>query len=198
MYQENRIPWMTYCLIGINVIVFLNEIRKLGLGVLMQNNIVPGAFLEVGAMAKQTVFHGGWFELISSQFVHFSFMNIFLNMWVLYCVGRDLESLIGPVKLLIFYLLTGLVGNIATLFLVNSSTVSAGASGAIMGLMGVMAIILLFKSHQFGIINGANVAKSYIGLLVLNIINGLITTGTNNVAHIFGAVAGIILGFVAI
>ena len=81
--------------------------------------------------------------LITSMFLHGSFLHIILNMLFLWIFGPSVEDRVGRWRFLPFYLLTGLVGTLTHIAIDQRSTVPLiGASGAIAGIMG--AYLMLF------------------------------------------------------
>ena len=79
--------------------------------------------------------------IITSMFAHFGFMHIFLNMLMLYFIGRMFEQIYDGKKLLYTYLLGGLAGGaleiVAHLLfpgMYGQYTSVVGASGAVMAL----------------------------------------------------------------
>ena len=76
------------------------------------------------------------------MFMHGGFMHLIGNMLVLWIYGNNIEDYFGPVKFIIFYLLSGLAAiGLYTLFGPNSEIPLIGASGAIAGLMGGYMIL---------------------------------------------------------
>jgi rhomboid protease GluP len=67
---------------------------------------------------------------------------------------------------------------------------AGGASGAIFGLMGIMIVVAFFnKGHVSGIS-----LWNLVVLSILTILNGYVSEGIDNVAHVSGLVFGIIVG----
>jgi membrane associated rhomboid family serine protease len=82
----------------------------------------------------------GWFSLFSSMFMHGGWMHIIGNMWFLWVFGDNVEDVMGPVRFLAFYILSGLGAAAAQILSDPASTVPmVGASGAIGGVMGAYA-----------------------------------------------------------
>ena len=67
------------------------------------------------------------------------FLHILLNMWCLYVVGPPLEALLGRVRFVALYLLTGLAGSVLAYALMPPYVGELGASGAIFGLFGALS-----------------------------------------------------------
>jgi membrane associated rhomboid family serine protease len=80
--------------------------------------------------------------LVTSMFLHGGWLHIIGNMWFLWVFGSHIEDALGPVKFLIFYLLSGIASAIVQ-FTVNlgSPIPTIGASGAIAGVMGAFLIL---------------------------------------------------------
>ena len=75
--------------------------------------------------------------LLTSMFMHGSFMHLFGNMLYLWIFGDNLEDRLGHVRYLLFYLATGLAASLSHVFMnVDSYIPSLGASGAISGVLG--------------------------------------------------------------
>lgn len=85
----------------------------------------------------------GWLGVFSSMFMHGGWMHILGNMWFLWIFGGNVEDSMGPVRFLIFYLLSGLAAAGAQVAVEPGSGIPmVGASGAIGGVMG--AYIMLY------------------------------------------------------
>jgi membrane associated rhomboid family serine protease len=84
-----------------------------------------------------------WQALVSSMFLHGSWMHLVGNMWFLWIFGNNVEDSMGHLRFLIFYVLTGLVAALAHVFTEPASVIPmVGASGAISAIMG--AYLLLY------------------------------------------------------
>ena len=65
----------------------------------------------MGGLVHFNVVHGEWYRLITSMFLHFNFEHILMNMLSLFIFGKIVEAIIGPMKMLILYIISGLFGN---------------------------------------------------------------------------------------
>jgi len=81
-----------------------------------------------------------WYRLLTSVFLHGSWLHLLFNMYVLYVLGPPLERLLGHTRFLALYLIAGLGGAVASFTFSPINTVSVGASGAIFGLMGALVV----------------------------------------------------------
>jgi membrane associated rhomboid family serine protease len=89
--------------------------------------------------------------LFTSMFLHGSWMHLIGNMLYLWIVGDNVEEVLGAVRYLIVYLACGLMGSLAQIAVnPESVTPTLGASGAIAGLMG--AYVIWFPHHQIRVL----------------------------------------------
>ncbi len=84
---------------------------------------------------------GAVWQLITSQFLHVEIWHIAGNMLALWMLGPQLEAVLGRMRFVALYLLSGLAGSVAVLWLSGPSGLTLGASGAIYGLFGAYAVI---------------------------------------------------------
>ncbi len=186
---------------------FIKSRRKVNLAMILLN-IVIFAVLEImgdtmdsrfmvdhGAVYTPLVLEGQYWRLLSAMFLHFGFEHLAYNMFSLIFLGDILESIVGPVRYLIIYMIGGLGGNALSLFMsVQSGTykVSAGASGAIFAVMGAFFYIALRNRKSFG-----KDGMRRLGLMVvLMIMQGLVDRGVDQSAHMGGLITGFILGII--
>jgi membrane associated rhomboid family serine protease len=140
--------------------------------------------------------------LVSSLFMHGSWLHLGGNMLFLWIFGDNVEHRAGPFLFLLAYLAAGVIGSGAQILSDPSSPIpSLGASGAISGVLG--AYLILFPRNRvtafvvrFLVQIPALVA---IGMwIALQVISSLADpTGAGGVAylaHIGGFVAGVLAG----
>ncbi len=144
-------------------------------------------------------------HLLTSMFLHGSWMHLLGNMWFLWIFGNNIEDSMGRLRFIAFYLLTGLAaafGQIVTN--PNSAVPMVGASGAISGVMGaylvlyprvkVYALIPIFIFFT-SIALPAWVMLGY--WFFIQLVSGLLSSGDIGGvafwAHVGGFVAGLVL-----
>lgn len=129
-------PIMTILLILVNFIVFFFELAG------------GDAFISRWSLVPASITAGkDWITLLTSMFLHEGWEHILGNMVFLWAFGPEVEDTMGSVRYLGFYLMGGLVANIAQIAVDPGSTVlSLGASGAIAAVMG--AFILAFPRDR--------------------------------------------------
>ncbi len=145
-------PFVTYGLITANVLSWF-LLQGFGIGEqlhasichygLIPSEIFAGDVSQVSSRQICTGPGSGWFGVVSSMFMHGGWMHIIGNMWFLWVFGDNVEDSMGPVRFLIFYLLSGLCAAAAQVLANPASAIPmVGASGAIGGVMG--AYIMLY------------------------------------------------------
>jgi membrane associated rhomboid family serine protease len=96
-----------------------------------------------------------YLTLLTSMFMHGSWMHIIGNMAYLVIFGDQIEDRLGHLRFLIFYLLAGITAGMAQVLATPTSVLPCvGASGAIAGVLGAYLIlypansirVLLFRS----------------------------------------------------
>jgi membrane associated rhomboid family serine protease len=211
LYDENypRInPYLTYGLIGANVLVFLHEVT-------LPNDQLEQFFSLYAVIPHQltTNFAGEWITLFTSQFLHGGWWHLISNMVYLWVFGKNIEDRLGHITYLIFYLSCGAVAALCQYYFMGiySPVPSLGASGAIAGILGAYILwfpqarikSLLFLGFFVTIINIP--ALYLIGLFFLqNVLSGFLslktaakttveTGGVAYWAHIGGFIFGMFL-----
>ena len=137
-------PYITYTLITINILIFFTFMY---VSFLTPNT---NLFYTFGFIPNSI----NLFTILSSMFIHGGFGHIFSNMWFLYIFGDNIESILGHVKFLLFYILCGFGAAFAQYIInPNSSIPMVGASGAIAGVLGAYMISFpKAKVHVFAFI----------------------------------------------
>jgi len=197
-------PWVTWLLVGLNVLVFLYELT-LGRTQLEQ------FFMTFGVVPAQVMQGKHLISLLTSMFMHGGWAHIFSNMLFLWVFGDNIEAVLGKLLYLGFYLIGGLVASAAhILFNLGADMPSLGASGAVAAVLG--AYVVMFPRSQvkvlvvFGFIARVTrvAALFFVGIwFITQLFNSVASLGpataqTGGVAywaHIGGFVLGLIVGF---
>lgn len=161
-------PVVTYSIIALCVVVWIAQ--------LLTSGAVTQALLYFPPYTESEP----W-RMLTSAFVHSvsSPFHILFNMYALWLFGGMLEGLLGRARFLLLYVLSGIGGSVAVLWL-SPVTPVVGASGAVFGLFAAFFVVqrhLGRHSMQLIVVIGLNLA---IGFLVPNIswqghLGGLIT-----------------------
>jgi membrane associated rhomboid family serine protease len=124
-------PYITVTIIVLNGLAWLFEI-SLPHDVLNEfitvYGVVPAAFSAP--------------TLITSMFLHGSWLHVLGNMWYLWIFGDNVEDRVGHGRFIIFYLLCGIAAALGQVAVDPHSTLpTIGASGAIAGVMGAYFVL---------------------------------------------------------
>ncbi|MDQ4044693.1 MAG: rhomboid family intramembrane serine protease [Chloroflexota bacterium] len=196
-------PILTWVLIAINVLVWLYE-------VLLPEQSLRQFLYDWGIIPNEISNGEGWITLVTSMFLHGGWLHVIGNMLFLWVFGDNVEDIMGHVRYLSFYLLTGLAAGYAQVLSNPDSTIPLiGASGAVSGLLAAYLVsfphgrIVTLVVVGFFITTVMLPAWLMIGYwVVLQVIQGAMSLGvdvdTGGVAwfaHIGGFVAGLLLVF---
>jgi len=207
--KSSKTPIITRLLIGLNVLVFLYEI-KLGPQALhrltMTYGLVPRYFMDSAIRARMGIY--AWRPLFTFMFLHGGWLHILSNMWYLWVFGDNVEDRLGHFRFAVFYLLCGALSGVIQAAIMSHEPIPCiGASGAVAGVLG--AYLISFPRARvktlvpiFFFITLLDLPAVFVlGLwFVTQIFNGTATLGapvqSGGVAywaHIGGFVAGMVL-----
>lgn len=144
-----------------------------------------------------------YLTILSSMFMHGGWAHLGGNMLYLWIFGDNVEDAMGRFKFLLFYLLCGIAATLAHVFAAQVTrgldlvTPSLGASGAIAGVLGAYLVLYPRKSVYvlvglFGLIPVPAVLVIG-GWILLQLFSGATREPGGGVAHVGGAVAGLLL-----
>ncbi|NKB88018.1 MAG: rhomboid family intramembrane serine protease [Acidobacteria bacterium] len=145
-------PWMTWLLLGGNLLVFAYQMRIRMLG---GDDAYVSLFFQLGVIPESLTSPSAWADmplpapltLFTSMFVHGDLFHLGGNMLYLWVFGDNVEDMMGPFRFLAFYVLCGLGAAATQVALMPGSDVPmVGASGAIAGVLG--AYVILFPGAQ--------------------------------------------------
>ena len=126
-------------------------------------------------------------RLFTSMFLHGDALHLFSNMVSLLIFGAYVELSYSKYQFIIIYIISGLIGSFFSMLLLPSYIISLGASGAIFGLIGAAFSILIVQKDTPLIILGL--------IYVFYFVFSSFSPNVNYFAHIFGLLAGLIIGY---
>jgi membrane associated rhomboid family serine protease len=145
-YRTERLPLVTFSLIGINTLVYLVSLffffstdGESEFWIFTHLWLIPSACT--------------WNAPLTSMFVHAGFFHLFGNMIFLFLFGSCVEDMIGRLRFAIFYLLGGLVAEFVYIAMLPEHFMSphplGGASGAISACMGMYLLLRAGADIEF-------------------------------------------------
>lgn len=155
------------------------------------------------ATSSQTIFEfGGMYgryvryvpselwRLVTPIFIHIGWQHFLFNVFFLYIVGQMIEQVWGSWRFLVLYLLSGIMGNVWTLFL-TPDVVAAGASTSLFGMSAALGVIGYYSRNPYM----KQLGRSQVGIILANLALGFFMPNIGIVGHLGGALGG---GLVAI
>jgi len=190
----SRLP-ITFSLIAACVVVYLviavagaEEGTPMNVGIMRQ----PGEVLRLGALVPALVAEGEAWRLLTSVFLHSSFVHLALNMISLYFLGSFAEVTFGRGRFLALYFISGIAGGLAYLYFGPFTAPAVGASGAIFGLLGGVFGFAL-RRGTFSLQNP--IISQLLTLTAINLFLGATIPNVSNTAHIGGLLGGLVYGW---
>src|SRR5699024_6965978 len=171
-------PLFTYMLIAVNLVLFF-VLEVNGGSTSIETLVQFGAKYNTAILAD-----GEWWRLLSSMFLHIGFLHLALNMLALFYLGTAVERIFGNLRFLFVYFIAGLGGSIASFAF--STSISAGASGAIFGLFGALLYFGVIHKRLFFQTMGSSILL----ILAINLVIGLTIEEIDMAAHLGGLIAG--------
>jgi rhomboid protease GluP len=187
--SQSRIPFASLGILALLSLVFVIEM----------NHAPPEApgtpsldtLVALGGIGRALVFeHGQWWRIFTAPLMHGSVSHLVSNAIGLLLAGWLLETLIGRAWYTAIFVVGAVAGSIGSL-LGSDAVVSIGASGAIMALLAAVLVWCIpFEDRA----RGKRLRRTAVWMFVTALLpaaDGHVDLG----AHLGGAVAGGILGF---
>ena len=180
---------VTYSIIAINLLVYailalLSQSLDISLKILINAGAQNTPLIEAT---------GQYWRIFTAMFLHLSILHVGLNMLSLFFIGRVVETFYGKWRYLVIYLVSGIVGGIATFFL-QPDAWAVGASGAIFGVFGALGVFYVANRRALGSY-GAGAIANWLFWLALNLVWGFSDPNIGIIDHLGGLLAGIVLAF---
>jgi membrane associated rhomboid family serine protease len=197
-------PWVTWALVGLNVIAFIYELT-LGPAQLEQ------FLMAYGVVPAQIISGKNLVSLLTSMFLHGGLIHVISNVLFLAVFGDNVEAILGKVGYLGFYLIGGLLASGAHVAANSGATVpSLGASGAVAAVLG--AYVVMFPRSRvrvlvfwgFFVTMTRVAALLFVGIwFITQLFSGVAALGVPTAqtggiaywAHIGGFIPGVVVGF---
>ncbi|WZZ36928.1 hypothetical protein YC2023_020329 [Brassica napus] len=143
-----------------------------------------------------------WYQFVTATFCHASWNHLSSNLFFLYIFGKLVEEEEGNFGLWLSYLFTGVGANLVSWLVLPRNAVSVGASGAVFGLFAISVLVKMSWDWrkilevlilgQFVIERVMEAAQASAGLSG-TIYGGYSLQTVNHIAHLSGALVGVVL-----
>ncbi|HKR60169.1 MAG TPA: rhomboid family intramembrane serine protease [Pyrinomonadaceae bacterium] len=203
----------TIILLVANLFVYMLMWQSSGLRFSLLSVFPQPVLVAYGAKLNALVAAGQWWRFVTPMFIHVNLMHLLVNMYSLWIIGPYVEKLYGSTKFVVFWVLTGIAGVVASYLTVVGPDVpmgalgrflfkihddpSAGASGALFGLVGVLFVFGIKFRHELPEGFKRAFGTGLLPMIALNLFIGYVGRGIiDNAAHLGGLVAGAALALV--
>lgn len=171
-------PVFTYIFMVINVLYFIYMEMNGG-------TTSTETLIQFGAKYNPAIIlDGEWWRLVSAMFIHIGFIHLALNMLAVFYLGVAIEKIFGNARFVFIYFIAGIGGSLASFSFTTS--ISAGASGAIFGLFGAFLYFGVIHKRLFF----QTIGTSILLILAINLVIGLSFEQVDMAAHVGGLLAG--------
>lgn len=152
----NRPYIFTIVFLVANLFVFLLMWHSSGMSLKVLGEFPNEVLFAYGAKLNVAVHEQHqWWRLVTPMFVHVNLIHLVVNMYSLWMVGPYVEKLYGSARFVVFWVVSGIGGVLASYLTVvqpgspwagmrfifkTQDGLSAGASGALFGLVGVLFV----------------------------------------------------------
>ena len=206
--EHRRHPYVTYFIIGLNVLVFAMQwtILRSG-GQNAQNELIRYfAQLESEGQLSSIDFH--YVSLFTYQFLHAGWMHILVNMVFLLPFGKAVEDRLGHIGFALFYLGCGAIGGfVHTLLYVNPVVGASGSVCAVVAAFIVLApktkihVLIIFFVIGMYAVPSMLLVGFFVALDTFSLLASLLGNNSNPTAwivHLMGYLSGFLLTFTAL
>jgi len=181
----NRRLTVTNVLILINIFAYAYEYLS---GTNFENN---QSLVDHGALWAPLVTHDGqWWRVVTGAFLHGGLAHIALNMYSLYILGRYVELIVGPWRMLAIYTIALFGGGYAIVYFAPND-VTVGASGAIFGLFGALIAIGVRLGKR-----GRALITQMLPVLLINLAFTFAVPFISKAGHVGGLLSGFVAGLI--
>ncbi|MBD3156172.1 MAG: rhomboid family intramembrane serine protease [Candidatus Aenigmarchaeota archaeon] len=176
---------ITWFLIIVNILVFLLAVTN------------PEYYIGNYGFSITNLLSGRYETLITSLFIHSSFLHLFFNMIALFFLGMPLEKKLNSWKYILIYFLSGILGNLIMFIpFYPPDTLGVGASGAISGLVGVGTFLYPGKLVFFQTILPIPFVLAGVIYFLSTTFNLFIPSHIAYPVHLMGFIMGSIFGLI--
>jgi len=140
-----RTPFVTIALIAICGLVFLYQAslpHNSDEAFVFQYGAIPAVVFGQATLPGEIVALPGLLTLLTSMFLHGSWMHLLGNMLYLWIFGNNIEDIMGHARFVVFYVVCGVLAAVSHAVTDPSSQVPmVGASGAISAILGAYLLV---------------------------------------------------------
>jgi rhomboid protease GluP len=154
--------------------------------------------LKLGALPDNGALPGQYWRVATYSFLHFNGAHLFVNVLLLFWVGRIVESWVGIAYAAAIYV-SSVLSSAAVILLFHNlhpkAGATVGASGGIFGLLAA-AIIISYR-HSAGSLDRENRLRTWLWIALLAGLGISFLPGISMAGHVGGLIGGTLLACIA-
>jgi rhomboid protease GluP len=154
--------------------------------------------LKLGALPDNGALHGEYWRVATYSFLHFNGAHLFVNVLLLFWVGRIVESWVGIAYAAAIYVSSVLFSAAVILLFHNlhpKAGATVGASGGIFGLLAA-ALIISYR-HSAGSLDRESRLRTWLWIALLAGLGISFLPGISMAGHVGGLIGGTLLACIA-
>ena len=154
--------------------------------------------LKLGALPDNGALHGQYWRVATYSFLHFNGAHLFVNVLLLFWVGRIVESWVGIAYAAAIYVSSVLLSAAVILLCHNlhpKAGATVGASGGIFGLLAA-ALIISYR-HSAGSLDRESRLRTWLWIALLAGLGISFLPGISMAGHVGGLIGGTLLACIA-
>jgi membrane associated rhomboid family serine protease len=153
----------------------------------------PSRVLDWGASFGPLTLNGAWWRLLCAAFLHWTPVQLLVDVAVLWTLGRLTERLYGSWPFLLIYAVGAAAGSGASLFW-DPGVISLGAAGGLWGVFGALLVFILSHRRDLPVALWRALLPGTLILLAFTGLSAFINTGVDLAACAGGLVGGLCAG----
>ena len=156
------------------------------------------SLLKLGALPDNGALDGQYWRLATYSFLHFNAAHLFVNVLLLFWVGRIVESRVGIAYAAVIYASSVLTSAAVILLFHNlhpQAGATVGASGGIFGLLA--AALVISHGHSAGSVDRESRLRTWLWIVFLAGMGISFLPGISMAGHVGGIIGGALPGGIA-
>ena len=154
--------------------------------------------LKLGALPDNGALHGQYWRVATYSFLHFNGAHLFVNVLLLFWVGRIVESWVGIAYAAAIYV-SSVLSSAAVILLFHNLHPKAGATvGASGGIFGLLAAgLIISHHHSAGSLDREKRLRTWLWIAFLAGLGISFLPGISMAGHVGGLIGGTLLACIA-
>jgi rhomboid protease GluP len=148
----------------------------------------PDTLLRFGAMFDLPDEKPEAWRYVTAVFLHNGPAHLFFNSFAMYVFAPPLERMLGKVRYLVVYAVSGVAGNLFSVWFHNDYFVSVGASGAIFGIYAAYLFLAILRKD----IIDRQTKQTVVTIIAVGFMNSFLVPNIDIYAHLGGFIGGLL------